>query len=230
MGYQSATSLPLGRLIPVFAGESGLPVSALVQATARTASAAGDSVLIIDCDQADIFQLEALELRATLTHVRDDKAAFTDAKHISSDGQLTLCHSGDASLEELLGIIATLSLSYDWIFVVPPAGCTPAHVRLASASDHALMLFDSQGDKFMRAYWMLDAIRSRAPHFDPLALCYGPKDEAREAYALFAGTVREFMGGPPHLADIITEVGVRPETGYVALTALKADIDHRYAA
>ena len=54
----------------------------------------------------------------------------------------------------------------------------------------------------MRAYWMLDAIRARVPHFDPLMLVQGDETEGFETYDLFAGTVREFLGATPALGGI----------------------------
>ena len=94
-------------------------------------------------------------------------------------------------------------MKYDWVFVGTESGCTPAHVKLASAADTALLGFSAQSDRFMRAYWMLDAIRARAPKFDPMIVIEGDETEAFETYDLFAGTVREFLGAPPALGGIL---------------------------
>ena len=92
------------------------------------------------------------------------------------------------------------SLSYDWVFVVPPAGCTPAHVRLAAAADVSLLGYDTAEDNFMRAYWMIDAVRRRDPKFDPVILSMGTRQDAVETALMLTDTVREHLGAPPPYA------------------------------
>lgn len=200
-----------GKLVPVFGGESGLPRTALTINLALCAAQSGKSVLIIDCDQGHSFTHFGLSPKNTLDDVLKGVANIGDAKHIVADGQLTLTRGGEAGLEDMLGALAAMSLSHDWVFVIPKSGCTPAHVRLAAAADNALMVFDSASDRFMRAYWMLDAIRARAPKYDPLMICSGDETEGQEAYELFAGTVRDFLGGPPRLGAIIGREDICPQ-------------------
>ena len=86
------------------------------------------------------------------------------------------------------------------MFVVPPAGCTPAHVRLAAAADVSLLGYDTSGDKFMRAYWMIDAVRRRDPRFDPVLLSMGSRQDAVETALMLTDIVREHLGAPPPYA------------------------------
>jgi len=60
----------------------------------------------------------------------------------------------------------------------------------------------------MRAYWMMEAVRSRAPRFDPLILSTGPADEAVETALLLSDTLRSFLGAPPPYAGHIDDTDV----------------------
>ena len=214
---------PSGKLVPVFGGESGLPCTALTINLALCAAQSGKSVLIIDCDRGHSFTHFGLSPKNTLDDVLKGRADIRDTKHIVADGRLTLTRGGNIDLEDMLGALAAMSLSHDWVFVIPKSGCTPAHVRLAAAADHALLMFDSAGDRFMRAYWMLDAIRSRAPKCDPLMICSGSEEEGQEAYELFAGTVRDFLGGPPRLGAIIESADMSQNQAEHILKSLTED-------
>lgn len=220
---QKKTYEPRAQLVPILGGEAGLPRTALTAALALQAAERGQSVLIVDCDQGRSFAHFGVKSKASLDDVLKGRAAMRDAKCLAADGHLTLTHGGDAALDDLLGALAAMSLSHDWVFVLPKSGCTPAHVRLAAAADHNIMVFDSAGDRFMRAYWMLDAIRARASGCDPIMACAGPKHEARDAYGLFAGTVREFLGAPPALGAIIDRKSVSIESARTVFAALSPD-------
>lgn len=219
-----------GRLVPVFAGEDGLPQLELVMALAKAAAQSGESVLIIDCDAGDIMPALGITPKATLQDVIDDTASIADAKHITQDGRMSVAIAGLAPLESLLGALAAMSLAHDWVFILPSSGCTPAHVRLAAAADQSLLAFDSRADRFMRAYWMLDAIRTRAPKCDPLIVTRGPEPEAAIAYDLFAGTVREFLGAPPSLCGHIEDANISDETARGLLKSMQNDGLSRIAA
>lgn len=198
---------PCGRLVPVFAAQEGPMGTSMIVATtlalAKAAAARGETVLMLDMLNGDLMSAAGIITGITLDNVLHDGADISDAKYISHNEHFTATCSGDASLEDLLGSLAALSLNYDWVFVGTQPGCTPAHVRLASASDTSLLSYSSKGDRFMRAYWMLDAIRVRAPKFDPLMIVQGCENEGFETYDMFAETVREFLGAPPALGGIL---------------------------
>ena len=118
-------------------------------------------------------------------------------KYVTSNEHFTAAAAGDADLDTALGSLAALSLSYDWVFVVPRTGCTPAHVRLASAADVSLLAYDTASDNFMRAYWMIEAVRRRDPKFDPVILSMGDRSDAVETALMLTDTVREHLGAPP---------------------------------
>ncbi|WP_427454670.1 MinD/ParA family ATP-binding protein [Litorimonas sp. WD9-15] len=166
----------------------------------RKAASSGETVLILDAVNGQLLQQAGIVHARTLTDVAQGKAQLRDALYVTSNEHFTAGAVGTQSLEDALGLLAALSLSYDWVFVVPEAGCTPAHVRLAAASDVALMSYDTQSDGFMRAFWMLDAVRARAPKFDPLTLSVGEKCDAVETALMLSDTVREHLGAPPPYA------------------------------
>ena len=198
-------SEPLG-LISVFSAEDDLEHAALGAALAKEAARLGQSVLLVDCAGGQSAQCFDITPAVTLSDVLEDRAALTDAKYISPRGDIAICAGGDAALEDLLGPVTALSLSYDAVIVTVPAGCTPAHVQLAAAADAVSMCFHAAGDRFMRAYWTLEAIRAAAPRCDPYMVGIGSKPDVFETYDLFAGTVRDFLGGPPPLGGSIDDV------------------------
>ncbi|WP_017932161.1 MinD/ParA family ATP-binding protein [Robiginitomaculum antarcticum] len=190
------------RLFCIMAAEDGLPSANSARALAHAARRRGDSVLLVDC--ADSINSEP----ATLSDVLRGEAQLCDAKQICPHSGLIEVQAGDAPLYDILGILAALSLTYDNVIVTTPFGCTPAIVRLATAADVSLLHYHSQSDRFMRGYWMLDALRTRCPRLDPLLIACGPEDEAREAHKMLTDTIREFLGAPPPLAAIITRDGM----------------------
>ncbi len=196
-----------GRLVPIFSAHADEEETALIVSTtlalAKAAAARGETVLMLDILEGELMDAAGIIHGITLGDVLYRDADIRDAKYISHNEHFTAAYAGDASLTDLLGSLAAMSLNYDWVFVGTPAGCTPAHVCLAGAADTAILGYSSQKDLFMRAYWMLDAIRARAPKFDPLMLVHGDETSGFETYDLFAGTVREFLGAAPALGGIV---------------------------
>lgn len=207
MNTHSNEYCPAGRLAPIFGAQEDMAGTAMVVSTtlalAKAAAARGETVLMLDMLGGSLMKTAGIITGITLGDVLYRGADIRDAKYVSHNEHFTAASAGDADMESLLGSLAALSLSYDWVFVGTQPGCTPAHVRLAGASDTSLMNYASDGDRFMRAYWMLDAIRARAPRFDPLMIVHGDETEAFETYDMFAGTVREFLGAPPALGGIV---------------------------
>ncbi len=197
-------SEPLG-LVSVFAAETDLGHCALGAALAQEAARPGQSVLLVDCAGGESARLFGVTPAVTLKDVLHDSAALTDAKYISPRGDIAICAGGNAALEDLLGPVTAMSLSYDAVIVTVPAGCTPAHVQLAAGSDAVSLSFHAAGDRFMRAYWTLDAIRAAAPRCDPYMVGIGSKPDVFETYDLFAATVRDFLGGPPPLGGAVDD-------------------------
>lgn len=194
---------PAGRLVPVFSAHEGLSGPMVVYELSRAAVARGETVLLLDLVDGALMREAGIIVGKTLGDVLYRQADVKDAKYISHNEHFTAACAGDATLDSLLGSLAALSLKYDWVFVATEEGCTPAHVTLACASDTSLLAFSSENDRFMRAYWMLDAIRARSPKFDPLMLTEGTEADAFESYELFKGTVHEFLGAPPALGGIL---------------------------
>ncbi len=215
---------PYGRLIPVFCPHDGLDVSALTNALARVGAMNGETVLMIDASpDCRLMRETGIIFHKTLGDVLHHGAKIGDAKYVSYNDHYSICCAGDASLEDLLGSMAALSLGYDWVFVVCAPGCTPAHVCLAAAADTALMAYDGTGDHFMRAYWMLDAIRSRAPKFDPLMVVYGDETDGFESYDMLHTTVHDFLGAPPALGGLMESQDAAADIAPSILEALRSE-------
>lgn len=201
-------SRPAGRLVPVFAASEGLRDCELALRLSKAAASLGETVLLLDANSGLMMETAGIIYNKTLGDVIYREAALKDAQYITANEHFTAAACGDAPLEDVLGSLATLSLSYDWVFVATKTGCTPAHVRLASAADTSILSYGSSGDKFMRAYWMIDAVRARYPKFDPLLLSSGPKSEAVESALILTQTVREFLGAPPPYAGHYDDLGL----------------------
>ena len=191
---------PAGRLVPVFAASEIEGQSDLALKLGRHAASFGETVLMLDCNDGAMMDAAGVIYNKTIYDVLYDGADLGDVKYVTSNEHFTAAAAGEADLDIALGSLAALSLSYDWVFVVPPAGCTPAHVRLASASDVSLLVYDTRSDNFMRAYWMIEAVRRRDPKFDPVVLSMGGRADAVETALMLTDTVREHLGAPPPYA------------------------------
>ncbi len=191
---------PAGRLVPVFAASDIDGQSALALKLGRHAASFGETVLMLDCNDGAMMEAAGVIYNKTIYDVLYNDADLGDVKYVTSNEHFTAAAAGKADLDTALGSLAALSLSYDWVFVVPPAGCTPAHVRLASGSDVSLLAYDTHSDNFMRAYWMIEAVRRRDPKFDPVVLSMGERADAVETALMLTDTVREHLGAPPPYA------------------------------
>ncbi|MBL4853920.1 MAG: hypothetical protein JKY25_06735 [Robiginitomaculum sp.] len=214
---------PDGRLIPVFSVDDGLYGAELVLALAKAAAARGETVLMIDQMGGDLMAASGIVYGVTLADVLSGKAKIGDAKYVTQNEHFTAVCAGDADLDLLLGSLAALSLSYDWVFIGARPGCTPAHIRLAGAADAALVLYDSHAARFMRAYWMLDAVRARVAKFDPLMIAQGKETDGFETYDLLAGTIKQFLGAAPALGGILDQPGTAAHIAPALLEALRQD-------
>ena len=196
MGQQLSYQ-PAGRLVPVFTASEDLDENRLTLRLAKAAASRGETVLLVDAQDGAMMKMAGVIYNATFTDVLAGDAKLRDAQYITSNEHFTLMALGDVDWASTLGSLSALSLDYDWVFIATPTGCTPIHVNLATAADMALILFDSSEAQFMRAYWMLEAIRQRDPMFDPLLVASGPCEEALETAGLLRDTVRSFLGAAP---------------------------------
>jgi len=188
---------PAGRLVPVFAANPISDQIDLALSLGREAAAQGETVLMLDCCDGEMMDRAGIIYNKTLAEVLSRDAQLRDVKYITSNEHFTAAAMGDVDLSDILGSLAAMSLSYDWVFVLPEPGCTPAHLRLASAADSALLTFDIRSDKFMRAYWMIEAVRRRTPKFDPFLLSTGTGEDIDETVQMLSETIREHLGAPP---------------------------------
>ncbi len=199
---------PAGRLVPIFAASDNLPQDTLALSLSKLAASRGETVLMLDTQDGALMKRAGIIYNKTLGDVLYRGADLRDVKYVTSNEHFTACACGDAPIDAVLGSMAALSLSYDWVFIAMPAGCTPAHIRLAAAADVGILTYDTRGDKFMRAYWMMEAVRARAPKFDPLILSTGPAEDAVETALMLSDTLRSFLGAPPPYAGHIEDADV----------------------
>lgn len=193
-------SYPAGRLVPIFASHENDDQIKLALSLGRKAASYGETVLMLDCQDGAMMEAAGIIFNKTIHDALHHDADLRDVKYVTSNEHFTAAAAGKADLDSALGSLAALSLSYDWVFVVPSPGCTPAHVRLAAAADVSLLTYDTAGDQFMRAYWMIDAVRRRDPKFDPVILSTGSRVDAVETALMLTDTVRENLGAPPPYA------------------------------
>lgn len=197
---------PAGRLIPVLsANDIGHDVIDTTIALGRKAASYGETVLILDCTGGLVMSRAGVIYTKTLADVISGKAQVKDALYVTSNEHYHVACLGDLELDKALGSLAALSLEFDWVFAIAESGCTAAHIRLAAAGDHCVLGYDTSGDAFMRAFWMIEAIRRRAPKFDPLILSCGNYLDSVETALMLTDTVRENLGAPPPYAGHVLD-------------------------
>lgn len=218
---------PACRLVSLFTASGDAELTAdLAVKLGRKAASLGETVLILDAVDGALMNRAGIIYGRTLNDIANGKGAIQDALYVTSNEHFTAAAVGDAALENALGLLASLSLSYDWVFVVPKAGCENGHVRLGHASDVSVMTYDTQGDKFMRAFWMMDALRRRMSKFDPFMLSTGEKCDAVETAFMLSETVREHLGAPPPYAGHTDDLHVEARL----LQQMREFVDRRAVA
>lgn len=224
---ETDTYEPACRLVSLFtaSGECGV-ASDLAIKLGRKAASFGETVLILDAIDGDLMNRAGIIYARTLQDVVQKTASPQDALYVTSNEHFTAAAVGEGAFDKALGLLAALSLSYDWVFVVPKAGCETGHVHLGQASDVPLICYDTEGDQFMRAYWMVEAMRRRAPRYDPLILSTGEKSDAVETAFMLTETVREHLGAPPAYAGHADDLHLESRL----LEQMRAEADRRAVA
>ena len=218
---EPTTHEPACRLVSLFtaSGEDNITHDLAIK-LGRKAASLGETVLILDAVDGKLMERAGIVYARTLDDVAVGSAEPQDALYVTSNEHFTAGAVGPDGLENALGLLASLSLSYDWLFVVPKSGCELAHIKLGHASDVSVMSYSTQGDKFMRAFWMLDALRRPRPQFDPLLLSTGEKCDAVETASMLAETIRAHLGAPPPYAGHADDLHL--ETRLLAQMRLQA--------
>lgn len=200
---------PAGRLVPVLSANAvEYDVIDTAIALGKKAASLGETVLILDCTNGETMSRAGIIFTKTLADVISEQAKLQDALYVTSNEHYHVACLGDLELDNALGSLAALSLEFDWVFVIAKPGCTAAHIRLAAAGDSCLLGYDTSGDAFMRAYWVIEAVRRRAPKFDPLVLSCGDYIDSVETALMLTDTVREYLGAPPPYAGHILDQNI----------------------
>jgi len=218
---------PACRLVSLFTPcDNGDETIDLALKLGRKAASYGETVLILDAVDGALMNRAGIIYARTLEDVTNGTAEEKDALYVTSNEHFTAGALGEDYLDKSLGLIAALSLSYDWVFVVPKAGCETAHIHLGQASDISIMTYHTQSDRFMRAFWMVDALRRKSPKFDPLILSTGEKSDAVETALMLSETIREHLGAPPPYAGHSDDLHLESRL----LETLREKADHRAVA
>lgn len=198
---------PACRLVSLFTASGDIDTtSKLAIKLGRKAASLGETVLILDAVDGALMSQAGIIYARSLDDVVKGTAKPKDALYVTSNEHFTAGAVGEDGLENALGLLAALSLSYDWVFVVPKSGCETGHVHLGQASDVSIMSYNTHSDQFMRAFWMVDALRRRASKFDPLILSTGEKSDAVETAFMLSETIREHLGAPPPYAGHVNDL------------------------
>lgn len=194
---QGREYVPAGRLVPIFSPHQNRQHMAIILDVAKHAASRGETVLMLDCLDGELMTHSGIIYHKTLSDLVDGTAQLRDVQYVTSNEHFTAMAAGEKGLDLILGSLAALSLQYDWVFVGAKGGCSAAHIRMAQAADFAIMTYDTAKDNFMRAYWMMEAVRERHPKFDPLLVSMGDQADSLETADLLQATIREFLGAPP---------------------------------
>ncbi|GLQ21060.1 MinD/ParA family protein [Algimonas porphyrae] len=194
---------PAGRLVGVLcAAEEPSCHAQLISATlrlAREAASRGETVLLLDGTDGALMEEAGILYSRTLEHFLAGACALRDALFVTANEHFSATVLHPDNLSEGLGTMAALSMSYDWVFAVGPAGLSPAQACLAAGADTCLLGYDTRVDGFMRAYWTIDTVRRRNRMWDPVTLALGPTRDATETSQMLREVVRDHLGAPaPH--------------------------------
>ncbi|WP_298916682.1 hypothetical protein [uncultured Algimonas sp.] len=191
---------PAGRLVGVVcAAEEPSCHAQMLDATlrlARKAASLGETVLLLDGTDGALMEAAGVLYSRTLDDFIDGHCELRDALFVTSNEHFSAGVIGSDRLPDALGTMAGLSLNYDWVFAVGPAGLSPAQATLAAGADICLLGYDTRIDGFMRAYWTIDAVRRRNRRWDPLTVSLGPREDAAVTALMLRDVVRDHLGAP----------------------------------
>lgn len=194
------TYQPAGRLVGVLCAATEPSCHAqLLGATlrlAREAAKRGETVLLLDGTDGALMEAAGVLYSRTLDDFIEGRCELRDALFVTSNEHFSAGVIRPDGLADALGTMAALSLSYDWVFAVGPAGLSPAQASLAAGADICLLGYDTRVDGFMRAYWTIDAVRRRNRLWDPVTLSLGPTCDAVETALMLRDIVRDHLGAP----------------------------------
>ncbi len=215
--------VPAGRLVAVLcaADEPGCHAQVLgaTLRLARKAASRGETVLLLDGTDGALMERAGILYSRTLDNVIRGECELRDALFVTANEHFSAGVLSEQGLDDAVGTLAALSLSYDWVFCVTPSGLSPAQARLAAGADATLMAYDTRSDGFMRAFWAIDAIRRRKLRFDPLMLSAGPLADAVDTALMLRDVVRDHLGAPPPYAGHALDAGL-PAAGLAKLDAI----------
>lgn len=192
--------VPAGRLVGVIcAADEPSCHSQMIGATlrlAREAASRGETVLLLDGTDGALMEAAGVLYSRTLDDFIDGKCQLRDALFITTNEHFSAGVINPERLSDALGTMAGLSLAYDWVFAVGPAGLSSGQASLAAGSDICLLGYDTRIDGFMRAYWTIDAVRRRNRLWDPVTISLGPIEDAAVTALMLRDVVRGHLGAP----------------------------------
>lgn len=199
-GWRQQEYRAAGRLVPVLGASCGADAVGLALRLGRFAASLGETVLILDGREGELVNRAGIVCARTLEQAVRGDCDLGDCTFVTANEHFSISALGRLPLGDAVGTFAALSLFHDWVFVVPPEGLAPSSARLAAGSDAAVIAFEAGKDRFMRAYWMIDAVRARNPRFDPYTVAFGPVNAAAQSATRLETLVRAHLGAAPHYA------------------------------
>ena len=191
---------PAGRLVPVLSASPGADAVGTALRLGRLAASQGDTVLILDGRKGELMRRAGVICARTLADANAGRCELRDCTYVTANEHFSIAALGALPLSDAIGTFAALSLFHDWVFAVPPEGLTQAAARLAAGSDTTVLAYETGSDRFMAAYWMIDAVRARNPRFDPHTVSFGDARDAVSTALQLEATVREHLGAAPRYA------------------------------
>ena len=195
---QSAQSYhPAGRLVPVLGASDGADAVGLALRLGRFAASLGETVLILDGCDGEVMERAGVIHARTLQDAIWGECALRDCLYVTANEHFSITALGDMPMGGAVGTFAALSLQYDWVFAVPESGLSSASARLAAGADATVLAYESEPEAAMRAFWMIDSIRSRNAAFDAHTVSFGDPSLAVSSALMLERHVREHLGGAP---------------------------------
>ncbi|MEL6686910.1 MAG: hypothetical protein AAFP97_04745 [Pseudomonadota bacterium] len=191
---------PAGRLVGVIcAADEPSCHAQMLAATlrlARHAASLGETVLLLDGTDGALMESAGVLYSRTLDDFIDGRCQLRDALFVTANEHFSAGVIRPERLADALGTMAGLSLAYDWVFAVGPAGLSPAQASLSAGADICLLGYDTRVDGFMRAFWAMESVRRRNRLWDPVTLSLGPLDDAAVTALMLRDVVRDHLGAP----------------------------------